>query len=237
MFKTCYAGLHPGDGEEMMEPKTTKSALTRARIQDAALTLFSREGFHRTTMRAIAAEAGVSPGNAYYHFASKEDLVQELARGLIDEQLRAARPLLLSGNNLQDNIRIVLDAAVDVVTPFHDFGSVLIRAAMNPDTAATADVTRAKEFSLWRQAVAASLPRPPLAIRGDLPELLWLVQRGLIIFWAYDSSPDTARSRRLAANAAALMARLAVLSRLPVVRHIVDDVIGVVRNVQRDETT
>src|SRR6185312_11455600 len=129
-------------------------------------------------------------------------------------------------------IRVVLDAALDAVAPFHDFGPVLIRSAIGSGSDTT-DVSKAKEFALWRQAVGASLPRPPAAIRDDLPELLWLVQRGLIIFWAYDSSPDGARSRRLAANAASLMARLAVLSRLPVVRHIIDDVIGAVRNVER----
>lgn len=214
-----------------MDPKTGKSAATRTRIQNAALDLFSRDGYQATTMRAIAAESGLSLGNAYYHFESKEDLVHELARRLVDDQLRAARPRLRSGNNLQDNIRVVLDAALDAVAPFRGFGPVLIRSSLGGGAAA--DVSKAKEFALWRQAVGASLPRPPAAIRDDLPELLWLVQRGVIIFWAYDSSPDGARSRRLAANAASLMARLAVLSRLPVVRHIIDDVIGAVRNVER----
>lgn len=214
-----------------MDSKTEKSATTRSTIQKAALELFSRDGFRATTMRAIAARSGVSLGNAYYHFTSKEDLLHELARGLLADQLRAARPRLRSGNNLRDNIQIVLDAVLDAVAPFHESGPVLIRAAMGRRDDA-ADVSRAKEFALWRQAVTASLPRPPVAIRDDLPELLWLVQRGLVIFWAYDSSPGAERSRRLAANAATLMARLAVLSRLPVVRHIIDDVIGVVRNVE-----
>lgn len=215
-----------------MEPKTTKSAETRSRVQKAAVKLFVRDGYRATTMRAIAAESGLSLGNAYYYFPSKEALVSELARGLVDEQVRAARPLLRSGNNLRDNIQTVFDAALDALAPFHDCGTVLLRAAIGDDEAS--GISRAREFALWRQAVAASLPRPPAAIRGDLPELLWLVQRGLVIFWAYDASPHAERSRRLAANAASLMARLAVLSRLPVVRHIVDDVIGVVRNVQRD---
>ncbi|MBM6621868.1 TetR/AcrR family transcriptional regulator [Micrococcaceae bacterium RIT802] len=215
-----------------METKTPKSAETRARIQNVAVELFARNGYRGTTMRSIAAASGLSLGNAYYYFPSKEALVRDLARGLVDEQVRAARPRLRSGNNLRDNIQVVFDAALDALAPFHECGTVLLRAAIGNDEAS--DVSRAKEFALWRQAVAASLPQPPAAIRGDLPELLWLVQRGLVIFWAYDGSPDAERSRRLAANAASLMARLAVLSRLPVVRHIVDDVIGVVRNVESD---
>ena len=54
----------------------TKSARTRSAIIDAALRLFRERGYDATTMRAIATEAGVSVGNAYYYFESKEQLIQ-----------------------------------------------------------------------------------------------------------------------------------------------------------------
>lgn len=47
----------------------------RARIRDAALLLFAREGF-RATVRAVAEEAGVSPGLVIHHFRSKDGLRQ-----------------------------------------------------------------------------------------------------------------------------------------------------------------
>ena len=53
-----------------------KSVRTRSAIIDAALRLFRERGYEATTMRAIAAEAGVSVGNAYYYFESKEQLIQ-----------------------------------------------------------------------------------------------------------------------------------------------------------------
>jgi AcrR family transcriptional regulator len=43
-----------------------KSEATRAQILDVALDLFRRHGFESTTMRGIAAAAGVSLGSAYY---------------------------------------------------------------------------------------------------------------------------------------------------------------------------
>jgi AcrR family transcriptional regulator len=46
----------------------------RARIRDAALLLFGRVGYDGTGMRAIAAEAGVSPALVVHHFGSKEGL-------------------------------------------------------------------------------------------------------------------------------------------------------------------
>lgn len=46
----------------------------RDRIRDAALERFGRDGVNRVTIRAIAADAGVSPALVVHHFGSKEEL-------------------------------------------------------------------------------------------------------------------------------------------------------------------
>lgn len=51
----------------------------RARILDAAETCFVRSGFHRTTMQDVAAEAGMSAGNLYRYFPSKDAIVAGLS--------------------------------------------------------------------------------------------------------------------------------------------------------------
>ncbi len=48
----------------------------RARIRDAAVLLFGRDGFTGTSVRAIAAKAGVSPALVIHHFGSKDGLRQ-----------------------------------------------------------------------------------------------------------------------------------------------------------------
>lgn len=50
----------------------------RTRILDAAERCFVRGGFHLTTMQHIAAEAGMSAGNLYRYFPSKDSLVEGL---------------------------------------------------------------------------------------------------------------------------------------------------------------
>lgn len=50
----------------------------RTRILDAAERCFARAGFHRTTMQDVAAEAGMSPGNLYRYFTSKDAMVAGL---------------------------------------------------------------------------------------------------------------------------------------------------------------
>ncbi|WP_179429956.1 TetR/AcrR family transcriptional regulator [Spelaeicoccus albus] len=51
----------------------------RAEIIAAARRCFSRDGFHRTSMPDIAAEAGVSTGAPYRYFASKEEIILQVA--------------------------------------------------------------------------------------------------------------------------------------------------------------
>jgi AcrR family transcriptional regulator len=55
----------------------------RQRILDVAAALFLERGYAGTSLREIAAEVGMKPGSLYYHFASKEALLQAiLLRGI-----------------------------------------------------------------------------------------------------------------------------------------------------------
>ncbi|MNP68737.1 hypothetical protein D3C76_1647330 [compost metagenome] len=65
----------------------------------------------------------------------------------------------------------------------------------------------------------------PAALRAQLPELLWFAQLGVTLFWVQDSSSGTARTRRLVAGASPIVGKLVRLSRLPVARGVVDDVL------------
>lgn len=215
-----------------------KSEVTRKQLVTTALRLFREQGYDKTTMRAIAKEAGVSTGNAYYYFASKDDLVQELYQSLQDEHRSRSLPLLREGQNLGEHLRAILQTGIDVMGPYHDFGSNFISVAIRPSSnlspfSSDSTVARAKSIALFNQAVTTARPQPPMAIRADLPELLWLVYMGVTLFWVYDRSPGQHRTRRLIDNAAPLIAKLVILSRLPVVRKIVDDVVQLIKNTKQ----
>ena len=60
---------------------------TREAISEAAGRLFAAQGFDRTSMRAIAREAGVDPALVTHYFGSKQRLFVEISRFPIDPQL------------------------------------------------------------------------------------------------------------------------------------------------------
>lgn len=67
----------PESGARRVSPLTkerTKGEHTRARIIQAAHRLFTERGYHGTSMRQIAEQAGLALGGIYHHFSSKEDI-------------------------------------------------------------------------------------------------------------------------------------------------------------------
>jgi AcrR family transcriptional regulator len=72
---------------------------TRARIQQAALELFAVRGVQQTSLRDIAERLGVTKPALYYHFASREDLLNSLVEPMIADfeayaaELRATAPV------------------------------------------------------------------------------------------------------------------------------------------------
>ncbi|KOX19724.1 transcriptional regulator [Saccharothrix sp. NRRL B-16348] len=64
--------------------RSASDLTTRARIRDAALARFGADGVAGTSVRAVAADAGVSPALVLHHFGSKEGLRQACDEHVLD---------------------------------------------------------------------------------------------------------------------------------------------------------
>jgi len=202
---------------------TPKAAQTRQLILDTALRLFLERGYEGATMRAVAQEAGVSLGNAYYYFPSKEHLVQGFYARLHEEHLAACVPALTKERELARRIETVLTTKIDSAEPYHRFSGLLFKTAadpqspLNPFSDQSAPV-RAQATALFEDVLAGADVKVPADLRAKLPELLWLFEMAVILFWIHDMSPGRTRTRRLIARTVQIVSKLISIASFPLLR-------------------
>ncbi|MFJ5221534.1 TetR family transcriptional regulator [Streptomyces sp. NPDC088400] len=196
---------------------------------ETALRLFQERGYDKTTMRAIATEAGVSVGNAYYYFSSKEHLVQGFYDRIGSEHRVAARAVLDRETELEARVAGVLTVWLDIAAPYHEFAAQFFKNAADPESPLSpfspeSEHAREAAVALHREVLAGSRTKVVDELAEMLPELLWLSQMGLVLYWVFDRSEDSERTRRLAERGARLVGRGVALSRFRVLRPLVREV-------------
>jgi len=108
------------DGAALSKPPS-KSEATRQAILHAAAGLFRQRGYAAVSLRDIAEAVGMKTGSLYYHFSSKESLVEEIltlgTQGAFDasraavEALGAADPVDKLGAVVLAHTRFLHDEA------------------------------------------------------------------------------------------------------------------------------
>jgi AcrR family transcriptional regulator len=225
-------------GEE--KPRRARGEQTRQLILETALRLFRERGYTETTMRAIAKEAGVAVGNAYYYFDSKEHLIQGFYDRVQGAHRDAAEVVLANDKDFAARLRGVLHAGIDVNQPYHSFAATFFKTAAEPSSPLSpfsreSSPAREAAITIFRDVVDGSTAKLDPELRAELPELLWLGWMGVVLFWVYDRSPDQRRTRRLIDGAVPLVDRLVGLSRLRVLRHALRQILALLDTIRRDD--
>lgn len=215
-----------------------KSEETRSLIVTTAMRLFTENGYDRTTMRAIAAEAGVSVGNAYYYFSSKEQLIQGFYDEIARLHLDAARARLGHETRFAERLKTVLLCWLELAEPYHRFGTQFFVNAADPESPLSpfseeSSAARTASIELMREVVDGSDVKLDPELRAQLPELLWLFQMGVVLFWVHDRSAGEKRSRMLVERSVPLLARLAALSRLRVFRPVSREIVDLIQDLAK----
>ncbi len=201
-----------------------KSEATRARILDEALGLFRSRGFDETTMRGIAAAAGVSLGSAYYYFQSKEDLVMAFYERAMEAMTPRLEAALTGAVSFEQSVEALIVVKFEYFKPNRTFLGALLRHAadprdrLSPFSHATRHI-RERDQMCFARAIAASRDvHVPEDIAQHLPKLLWLYQMGLILYWIYDRSPGQRQTRMLREKSLALLVSGLKLSRFALLK-------------------
>jgi AcrR family transcriptional regulator len=76
---------HNGCVPTKKKPQVTASPERRRQLLGTAAEVFAEQGYNATTVRKIADHAGMLAGSLYYHFDSKESMLEEILRTFLDE--------------------------------------------------------------------------------------------------------------------------------------------------------
>jgi AcrR family transcriptional regulator len=213
--------------------RTPRAEKTRTAVVTAALDLFRERGYDAATMRAIAERAGVSTGNAYYYFGSKEELIQEFYSRNQAEHLAASQHVLATETDLGERLRGTLRAQVTLMAPYHEFAATLYKYAAEPTSPLSpfspqSSPARQASIALFRDVVEGSKARMGADVRERLPELLWLYSLGITLYWVHDRSDGCSRTYQLIDATVQVVAQLVSASRLPVLRRALADLLQVI---------
>jgi TetR/AcrR family transcriptional regulator len=116
----------------MSRPRTRIQQKNREVILDAALEVFSQQGFRGATLDQIAEVAGLSKPNLLYYFPSKEEVHKALLTGLLDtwlDPLRAMDPEGEPAREILAYVRRKLDLARDFPRESRLFANEILQGA------------------------------------------------------------------------------------------------------------
>ena len=91
-----------------MDTKIREGEETRNRILDAALELFSRRGYEGTGIQEIVDAAGLTKPSLYYHFGSKQGLLEAITGVFGRQYLDTLKEAALYRHDLVMNLRALL---------------------------------------------------------------------------------------------------------------------------------
>lgn len=214
-------------------PQRAGSESTRRQILETALALFRKKGFDETTMRDIAAGAGLSLGAAYYYFPSKEAIVGAYYEYVQQEHLARAREAFARGGDLRARLQAAMHTKLDIMADDRRLVRAIFRYGGDPEHPlswfgpATREHRRLS-MAIFAEAIAGE--RLPDDLRDAAPALLWALHMGMLLYFLYDESPQQRRTRTLADAAVdfAVDARRIVTS--PLLRPLRKRVLGVLHD-------
>ena len=217
----------------MFKKETSKGEETRKQILEVAMGLFRQKGFHETTMRDVAAEAGMALGAAYYYFPSKEAIVASYYDFVQAEHRRRSREILGRENDLKSRLNGVVQAKLDIVGEDRRLLAALFRYGGDPSHPLSwfGPETRPHRESCMRTyAEAMAVEKLPEDVRQIAPLALWALDMGLLLYLLYDESEGQVRTRKLAQAAMEFVVQARKLVGFPLLRPVRKKVMGILQD-------
>jgi TetR/AcrR family transcriptional regulator, cholesterol catabolism regulator len=150
---------------------TSQSISRRDELLELAATMFAERGLRATTVRDIADAAGILSGSLYHHFASKEEMVDEVLRGFLDWLFDRYQEIIDTEPNPLERFKGLFMASFDAIEDRH--AQVVIyqdeakRLSSQPRFSYVQDLN-SKQRQMWvdvlRQGIKEGYFRPDLDV-------------------------------------------------------------------------
>ena len=189
--------------------ENARAEATRKAILLAAARVFREDGYSGARLADIAARVGMKAGSLYYHFESREALVEavmdeglRLTHAAVAERLAA----LPSGRDHRRRIETAIATHLEMVIAHEDIASATIKLIWQaPPAIRERQLSRQRDYgALWKALLAEA--RDAGAIRGDLD--LSVVRMAIMgaLNWAADwYAPGRMGPREIARDVAAMI--------------------------------
>lgn len=141
---------------------------TRSELVASALRLFEENGFDRTSLQQIVADANLTKGAFYHHFESKEDLLWKIQAEYLDSQLEGARAIVDAGGDPVDQVRALIHLSLEGVAEHRPQVAIFQQERRHLTGERLAEVTRRRDEveAIFRGVVQAGIDAGRL--RGDV---------------------------------------------------------------------
>lgn len=170
---------------------TQKGQQTRQRILQTAISLFTEQGYDRTTMRDIAQAADCSLGLAYRYFSQKEDLAIALYAQLGEETQTQVPDVPLG--TIAERFHHVMTQKLTQIAPHHTTIAALFGGAMRRDANVQLPGRAGYDdpmLAVFHHVVFEASDTPKDAVAQSLTQVMYTTYLLLVIGWLYDRTVD-----------------------------------------------
>jgi AcrR family transcriptional regulator len=168
-------------------------------ILDAAAALFAEKGFHPTTTRDIAKQAGISEGTIYKYFDSKTALLLGIFERMNEVAVRESVPEALEAPDFPSFLRLYLQPVLALQKDDYALFRIVISEALVNEELRTLyeqqilqPTLELDEKFFVEQAAkyGVTLPQPKLAVRFIATMMLGLIMERILGGNTLDEQPD-----------------------------------------------
>jgi AcrR family transcriptional regulator len=109
-----------------MAKRATKQEARREQILQGAAKVFSRKGYHASTVEEIAKELGLTKASIYYYVRDKSELLYQLYRRAMEALLESQKEIMARNDPPDQKLRAIIEEYVRIAGDAHTMYSVVI---------------------------------------------------------------------------------------------------------------